>query len=79
MGSNESVRFGEGNDPETEDTPGTLAYNRGEVNQTHEGEMEQPHVTPCVGEFHGGFGSASLSECLTIAAQFTNNPCLLPL
>ena len=73
-GSHESVRFGEGNDPETEDTPHTVAHNREAVNQNDEGEVDQRDVTPGVGEFHGGFGSASFRECLNIAALSTNNP-----
>ena len=71
VGSHESVRFGEGSDPETEDTPDTVAHN---VNENREGEVDQHDVTPGVGEFHGGFGSSSLKECLNIAAQSTNNP-----
>ena len=75
VGSHESVRFGEGNDPETENTPDTVAHHREEeVNESQEGEVDQCDVTPGVGESHGGFGSASFRECLNLATQSTNNP-----
>ena len=74
VGSQESERFGERSDPEAEDTPDTVAHNREEVNQNQEGEVDHRDVTPGVGKLHGGFGSASLRECLNIVTQSTNNP-----
>ena len=74
VGSHESERFGEGNDLEAEDTPDRVAHNRKEMNQTHEREVDQSDVTPGVGEFHGGFGSASLRECVNLATQTINIP-----
>ena len=75
VGSHESVTFGEGNDPEIEDTPDTVAHNREEeVNEGQEEGVDQCDVTPGVGEFHRGFGSVSFRECLNLAAQSTNNP-----
>ena len=38
MGSQESVRFGEENDPETEDVQDTVAHSREGLDQTHEDE-----------------------------------------
>ena len=72
--SHESERFGDGNDPETEDTPDTLAHNR----EICEEKVDHRDVVPGVGEFHGRFGSASLRECVKIATQSTNSssaPC----
>ena len=71
--SHESVMFGEGNDPETENTPDTVAHHREE--EVSENQIvDQCDVTPGVGESHGGFGSASFRECLSLSAQSTNNP-----
>ena len=39
-----------------------------------EGEVDQCDATPGAGEFHGVFGSASLRECVNLAAQSTNAP-----
>ena len=70
VGSHESVRFGEENDPETGDVQDTVAHNREELNQTHDEESGQHDETPGV----GGVGSASLRECLGRITQTTNNP-----
>ena len=75
MGSHESVRFGEENDPEIEDVQDTVAHNREELNQTHEERNRQHDETPGVGGFHGDFfGSASLKKCLDGVAQSTTTP-----
>ena len=81
VGSQESVRFGEENDPETEDVQDTVAHNREDLDQTHEDRRHTHHdVNPGIGEFHGGFGSASFRECLgRVAPIFFYPLCCLPL
>ena len=75
MDSHEWVRYGEGSDPEVENTPDTVAHHREEaVNETQVGEVDQCDVTLGVGESHGGFGNVSFRECLNLAAQSTNEP-----
>ena len=74
VGSQESVRFGEENDLETEDVQDTAAHSRETLDQTHEEEDTYHNANPGIGEFHGGFGSASLGECLGRVAQSTMTP-----
>ena len=75
VGSHESERFGEGSDPEIKNTHDTVAHHREEeVNEDQEREVDQCDVAPGVGDSHGGFGSASFTECLNLAAQSTNRP-----
>ena len=51
--SHELVRFGEGNDPEIENTPDTVAHHQEEeVNENQGSEVDQCDVTPGVGESH---------------------------
>ena len=70
VGSQESVRFGEENDPETEDVQDTAAHSPEDLDQTHEEKTHMMMQTLVyIGEFHGGFGSASLRECLGRVAQ----------
>ena len=73
VGSHESVRFGEGNDPEVDNTADTVAHHQEEeMNENQRGEVGQSDVTPGVGNTHGGFGSASFRDCLNLATQSTN-------
>ena len=71
VGSQESVRFGEENDPETEDVQDTVAHSPEDLDQTYEEEGTYHDANPGIGEFHGGFGSASLRECLGRVVQPT--------
>ena len=71
MGSQESVRFGEENDPEIEDVQDTAAQSSEELDGTLEEEDTYHDANPGIGEIHGGFGSASLRECLGRIVQTT--------
>ena len=71
MGSQESVRFGEENDPETENVQNTAAHNSEDVDKMYEEEDTYHDANPGIGEIHGGFGSASLRECLGKIVQPT--------
>ena len=62
--SQESVRFGEENDPETEDVQDRAAHSSVNLDQTHDGEEMFHDANPVVDEIQGGFGSASLRERL---------------
>ena len=53
VGSQESVRFGEKDDSETEDVQDTAAHSREDFDQTHE---EKCTYHDANGEFGGGFG-----------------------
>ena len=64
VGSQESVRFGKENNPETEEVQNAVAHNREDLDQTCEEEQVYHDASPDGGELHGGFGSASLRECL---------------
>ena len=74
VGSQESVRFGEENDPETEEVQDTVAHNQEDLDQTREEEDTYHDANPGIGEFHGGFGSASLRESLGRVAQSSTTP-----
>ena len=63
VGSRESVRFGEENDPEMEDIPDGDVRNAVDVDETLDNDLYHD-ADPGVGETQGGYGSASLTECL---------------
>ena len=70
VASRDSVRFGEGNDPETEDVP-----NEGDLDETPDNDMYHD-ADPGAGEIQGGNGSATLLECLgRLGAQTTSATC----
>ena len=76
MGSQNSVKFGEENDPETEEVQDMIAHNREDLDQTHEEEEDTYHDANLgIGEFHGGFGSALLRKSSSI---FRQPLCYLP-
>ena len=58
------VLFGEENDSEFNDVQETVAHSREDLDQTTEDEEIQCDVSTGAGVFHGGYGSASLRECL---------------
>ena len=60
MCSEESVKFGGENDPQTEDVQDTAAHSSEELDKTREEEDTYHDANPGIGEIHGGFGSASL-------------------
>ena len=66
----ESVRFEEGDDSEFQDVVEKAARSREFLEQPNLGEEKSQDDTFGAGEFHGGYGSASLKECLErIATQ----------
>ena len=77
MGSQESVRFGEENNPESENDPDRVAHNSEELENTCEGEAKYHDANPGVDEIQGGFGSALLRECLGRITQLAtfSAPC----
>ena len=60
----ESVRFEEGRNSEFQDVVETAAHNREFSEQPDTQEGNQPDESVGAGEFHGGYGGASLRECL---------------
>ena len=54
VGSQESERFGEGNDPETENAHETVAHSREETHENQVEDVAQREESPGVGEFPGG-------------------------
>ena len=72
MGSQESVRFGEENDLETEDVLDRAAHSSVDLDNTHDEEETYHDANPGVVDgVQGGFGSASLGECLGRLVQPT--------
>ena len=63
-GPQESVRFEEGDDSEFKAVLETAAHSRESLDQPDNNESHQPEETTGSGEFRGGYGSASLRECL---------------
>ena len=72
VGSQESVRFGEESDPE--DVQDTAAHSREALDQTQEEEDTYHDANPGIGEFHGGFGSASLRGMPRTTTISTQSP-----
>ena len=66
VGSRETVRFEEGNVPETEEDPDGVAHISIDLDETQEHVEQELHddVSPGVDEILGGYGSATLLECL---------------
>ena len=52
-------------------TPETVAHSQEETHDNQAENMAHREESPGVGDFHGGFGSASLRECVNLA---TNGP-----
>ena len=67
VGSEESVRFGEGIDPELENESQRAAHSSDDLHKTCEEEAVSHDANSGVDDrIHGGFGSASLRECLRL-------------
>ena len=64
VGFQESVRFGEENDPEAQDVLDGVAHNSVDLDKTHDDDDLYHDANPGVGEIQGGYGSASVTECL---------------
>ena len=65
VGSQESVRFGEESDAETEDVLDRAAHSSVDLDNIRDEEETYHDANPgVVGGIQGGFGSASLRECL---------------
>ena len=60
----ESVRFEEGEDSECQDVVEMAAHSREFLDQPDTNESHPPVESVGAGEFHGGYGGASLRECL---------------
>ena len=67
----ESVRFGEENDPETEDISGRAAHSSVDLDKTHDEDDMYHDANPGVDEIQRGIGSASLREWVGRLAQPT--------
>ena len=75
VGSRESVRFGEENDPETEGIPDEIVRDSVDLGETLDNDLHHD-ADPGVDEIERGYGSASLTECLgRLRAQTTFATC----
>ena len=77
MGSRDSVRFREENDPETEDVPNEGVRDTANLDETLDNDLYHD-ANPGAGETQGGYGSAgsaSLVECLRLGAETTSATC----
>ena len=77
VGSQESVRFGEESDPESDNEPDRAADSSEELEKTCDGATMYHDANPGVDEIQGKFGSASLRECLDRITQPATSPSTL--
>ena len=75
MGSRDSVRFGNENDPETKDVPNEGVRDTANLDETLDNDLYHD-ADPGAGEIQGGYGNTSLVECLgRLEAQTTSATC----
>ena len=75
VGSRESVRFGEESDPETEEVSGEVVHDSVDLDETLDNDQYRD-ADPGVDEIQGGYGRASLTECLRrFGVQTTSATC----
>ena len=74
VGSQESVRFGEEDDSEFKEVEEMATHSLNVPDETKTNKDQPPDVSTKSGDFRGGYGSASLKECLERMASENREP-----